>query len=305
KMNISRSILIKASENEVFAKLNDFNHWPKWSPWLIMDPDAKITIREDAKFYEWEGKRVGAGSMIILSEEENKSINYDLKFLKPWKSTAKVSFRLEEAGTETMVTWTMDSSLPFFMFWMKKMMEGFVGADYERGLKLLKDYVELEGIESKLEFRGIEDFPGAKYIGIKRDCSIDDIGPTMEADFGKLREYIDQSKDVTMRGMYSIYHKWDIVKSKVSYTACVDVDDFPTDLPSGMITGTIPATKINVVRHIGRYDHLGAAWSAQMNMARGKEFKAVKGIHPFECYLNNPGDTEAKDLITDICFAVK
>jgi len=305
KMNVIRSASIQSDVATVFSKLNDFNHWSAWSPWLIMEPEAEVTVADDAKYYEWKGNRTGEGNMTITGEQENKQIDYDLTFLKPWKSKAKVSFLLEENGDHTNVTWTMDSSLPFFMFWMKKMMEGFVGMDYERGLNLLKDYIEKGEVESKLEFKGIEKFPGADYVGIKTTCPIAEIGEKMSADFGTINEHLEGQNEVQVVGGYSIYHDWNLKKMECTYTACVAVDKHPDSLPAGMINGSIPETNVHIVRHVGAYTHLGGAWSAQMNMQRGKEFAMKRGIHPFEWYHNMPGEVEDKDLITDICFAAK
>lgn len=83
KMNVSRTATIHADAATVYSKLNDFNHWPKWSPWLIMEPDANVNIATDAKYYEWNGKRTGEGNMSITREVENQQIDYDLTFLKP------------------------------------------------------------------------------------------------------------------------------------------------------------------------------------------------------------------------------
>ncbi len=305
KMNVVRTTSIHADASTVFSKLNDFNHWPSWSPWLIMDPDVKVTVSNDSKYYEWKGTRTGEGNMKIIGEVENKKIDYDLNFLTPYKSNAKVSFIITQTGDETEVTWTMDSSLPFFMFWMKKMMEGFVGMDYERGLKLLKDYVEKGEVESKLEFLGIQPFPGTKYVGIKTTCSMEDMGKKMGEDFGALESQIEKLSGIEITGSYSIYHKWDMKNKSVTYTSCFGVNKHPDTLPANMFNGEIPANDVNVVRHIGPYEHLGGAWSAQMNMQRGKEFKMKRGIHPFERYHNKPGDVPDKELIADICFAVK
>ena len=68
----------------------------------------------------------------------------DLTFLKPCKSQAKVAFYLKEEGASTQVRWTMDSVLPFFLFWMKKSMEAYISQDYGRGLRLLKDFAVRE-----------------------------------------------------------------------------------------------------------------------------------------------------------------
>lgn len=94
-------------------------------------------------------------------------------------------------------------------------------------------------------------------------------------------------------------------KKTATYTSCVAVTEAPSGLSAGLFVGNIPSTKVYTVRHIGPYQHLGNAWSTLMNMKQQKEFKAVKGIHPFEEYINNPNEVEPNDLITDIHFAIK
>jgi hypothetical protein len=40
-------------------------------------------------------------------------------------------------------------------------------------------------------------------------------------------------------------------------------------------------------------------------MQRAKEFKQKKGFHPFETYVNMPGEVPDTELITDIHFGIK
>ena len=304
KMQISRSVEIDAPIEKIYSSLTNFKEWPNWSPWLIAEPGCKISYAEDGKSYEWEGQRIGSGNMEITDTAPNHMIDYNLVFLKPWKSKAKVKFLLEEKDNGVNVTWTMDSSLPFFMFFMKKMMEAYVGADYERGLEMLKPYLETGEVPSKLEFSGESVFEGCDYIGIKTDCAIETIGTQMESDYTKLRQAADQEGWELAGPPFSIYHKWDIVNGKVNYTACMPLKSV-TSVPEGFVSGSIPKTKVNTVRHVGSYYHVGNGWSTQMMMARNKEFKHNKKIDPFEVYLNNPADTAPKDLITEIHFPVK
>ncbi len=305
KIDISRSIEINASKSEIFKHLNDFNNWIPWSPWLLMEPEAKVTIAEDAKSYEWEGNRVGSGNMKVLEETSNDHINFELNFIKPWKSSATTNFKLEESGDGTKVTWTMYSGLPFFLFWMKKMMKAYVGADYERGLDMLKAKAENGEIHSKLEFTGSKQFEGCKWVGIKTDCMIDAVDVQMQADFGVLHAYAEENKENTGGQMMTIYHKWDIPNGKVSYTAALQVNDLPNDLPNPLIKGEIDKVSTYVLRHVGRYHHLGNAWSTLYSMIRNKELKTIRKIHPFELYMNNPQETAEKDLITDIYIPTK
>lgn len=305
KIQVSKTKQINAPLSEVYDTLADMSSWSKWSPWLIMDPDATVDVATDKRSYSWEGKRVGSGHMSIAKEDSNRSIDYDLTFLKPWKSKALTRFVLAEKDGGTEVTWHMDSSLPWFMFWMKKMMIAFIGNDYERGLNLLKDYIEDGEIHSKLNWLGESQFPGCDYIGIKRNCTMDEMPTMMQADFENLMAYSQNVDGADKEKAFSMYHKFDFVKRKASYTAGIPTTHIPTDLPSQFFAGKIPATKIYTVEHVGPYEHLGNAWTTIYTMHRNKEIKGRKDIHPFETYGNSPVNTDPKDLITHINFAVK
>ena len=118
---------IQKEVKSIFNYLNDFHNWPQWSPWLIADPNTSLNIDTDGKYYIWEGDVTGSGDMRVLSETKNKSLSCSLNFYKPWKSKVEVDFYLEEKSDGTKVAWTMKSSLPWFLFWMKKSMEVYVG----------------------------------------------------------------------------------------------------------------------------------------------------------------------------------
>lgn len=304
KTHVEKSITIFANAEKVKSIVSDFNHWEAWSPWLILEPGCKVTVSDNGKKQEWDGKRIGSG-IIEVTDESESVINYDLTFLKPWKSKAKTDFIIEKIDDNTSkLTWTMDGSLPFFMFWMKTMMERLIGMDYDRGLLMLKDYIEKGSVDVKLEFLGESSYNGCTYAGVKSECTIDNIGEVMDADFEKLHDFAKENEGTVTEECFSIYHKFDFNKNKIVYTVAVGVKDLPEKLPQGFISGSIPATKFHTVRHIGPYELSGNAWSAIMAMERGKEFKKKK-MSPMEFYRNSPTETDPKDLISDICMAVK
>ena len=304
KTHISRSKIINAPAEKVFPPIANLAEWEAWSPWMIMEPEAVVTVADDKQSYGWKGERVGEGHMAITDQVENKSARYDLTFLKPFKSTAKVGMDLSEVDGGTQVTWTMDSQLPFFMFFMKRMMETFVGMDYDRGLNLLKDYVEDGEVHSKLNFLGERDYAGCTYIGLRRACSIEDMPQLMQADFEGLGSWAAEN-GLDPASMFSIYHDFNPLKGKCEFTSAIPYVDRPETLPDGFITGSQAATRLYTLEHVGPYEHLGNAWSTLHNMIRSKTFKVQKGYHPFETYGNSPQDTDPKDLITQINFALK
>ncbi|MEP0985246.1 SRPBCC family protein [Ekhidna sp.] len=305
RLTVERSIKINAPAEVVYSALNDFNKWIKWSPWLIIDPDAEVDVAADAKSYTWKGDRVGEGNMKVREEEPNKYIVFDLNFLKPWKSVSSTKFVLNRENDGTEVTWSMDSTLPFFIFWMKKMMTAYVGADYERGLDMLKAYVEEGEVLSKLDFEGFSSFDGGHWIGIKTSCGLDTIATQVEADYAILRAYADGNIDAPAGNFFTIYHKWDIIRDSVAYTAAMPVSEIPKTLPDNLTSGQIPSIKVYRLKHTGAYKHLGNAWSAGYTMMRNKEFKHLKKVDPFEVYHNNPQETKEKDLVTVLHFPVK
>lgn len=306
KLDVKKSIVIDASAEKIFSIVSDFNHWTAWSPWLIMDPKAVVNVAPDSKYYDWNGERVGSGNMKVTKEAANEYVDYDLNFIKPFKSHAKVRFELKALDTnKTEVSWLMDSRLPFFMFFMKKAMTTFIGMDYERGLAMLKDYAQEGEVHSKLDFDGTSEFPGCTYVGIKTNTDIKSIGPAMEKDFDKLWGALTDHKDLVAGPPVAIYHKWDILKGKAAYTVGVPMKEVPHNLSEELITGQIPATKVYNIKHTGNYGHLGNAWSTMMNLDRGKVFKKNKQIAPFETYLNSPDEVSEKELITTVSFPVK
>ena len=302
---IRKTILIRKDQASIFKILHDFHQWPKWSPWLIADPKANIQIEADGKSYRWESPILGSGEMKIINEEENQSIHYDLQFFKPWESKAKVSFFLNYRDTDIEVVWTMQSRLPFFMFWMKKKMEVFVGMDYERGLLLLKDYAEHGKSNCNLNFEGVIPFEETPYMGLYNKTSYKDFKNQMAKDFSLLLPYTNEHyKDIVNGPAFSIYHKFDVLKNRVEYTLGVPIKYTIPFSQKEFHIGSFPKMKVYSIELNGPFRHLPNAWAAQQMRIQNKKIKPSKKNPPFELYLNNPTDTPEEELRTKVLFPV-
>lgn len=142
----SRSTHIAAPASVVHALVTDFRAWPKWSPWEELDAnlhreysgaDTGVGAR-----YRWEGKKAGAGSMVITQSSPDR-IHIDLDFEKPIKANNKVVFRLESQGDATQVTWTMSGNRGVLLAILGRLFfDGMVGKDFEKGLAKLKGVAE-------------------------------------------------------------------------------------------------------------------------------------------------------------------
>lgn len=54
---------------------------------------------------------------------------------------------------------------------MKGMMAASIGMDFDRGLRMLKDYLETGEVHSKLDYPGQTNFEGFHYVGIRSQSS--------------------------------------------------------------------------------------------------------------------------------------
>ena len=305
KLYVKESILIEAQPQKIVSVLSDFNSWQYWSPWLIAEPQAKVEVAPDNKYYYWEGAIVGAGQMWIRAESE-KAIAIDLEFLKPFKSKAKVAFFLEPEAGKTKLSWTMDSSLPFFLFWMKKAYEVFISMDYCRGLKMLKDWIELGQVPSMIFVNGIKERPAQNYIGIQRDCATETLEKYMSEDFEILMTFSHKNHADKLNGPpFTMYPIWDVVGKKVRYIACQPVSEIPDDLPSNFTSGVLPATQVHAITHTGPYRHVANAWAVQMMYQQKKIFRPNKKTIPLEIYHNSPKNTSELELISEIQLGAK
>ncbi|MCB1224350.1 MAG: SRPBCC family protein [Verrucomicrobiales bacterium] len=305
KLQVTKSIVLQVPPTTAFATVRDLSSWPAWSPWLITDPECAFEVAEDGRSYRWNGPVCGAGVMRVTAETEARRIDFDLLFLKPWKSAAQVAMKFEEVGDGTRVTWSMDSSLPFFLFFLQAPMVTLIGMDYERGLKMLKDRLERGSVPSQLEFPGVQDFAGGTYFGIRSTCALADLGPKMQADFDRLHQWLEGTEAVPAGPPISMYHRWDLKRRVTEYTTAFPLEKKPGTLPPGFVQLEVPACRTFAIEHIGAYRHLGNAWSAGMMRARSKVFRQSKTIHPFECYLTKPGTAEEAEIRSVVHFPLR
>lgn len=291
---VTRTAGIDSERETVFSLVRDFRKWPQWSPWLIAEPDCALTFRDDGDGYSWDGKFIGAGSIRVTSETGKDQLDLELSFLRPYKSVSTVRFDFSDRNGGTEVAWSMNSSLPVFLFWMKDLMVGMLSMDYDRGLRMLKDLAELGSVPSMLEC-GPETFAGCSYLGIRSSSHFDEIGVAMKRDFALLQDVLGQPSGPPI----SIYHRWNMGRRLAQFTVAYPFESPPEVADSRLQAGTITPMKTYVIRHTGPYRHIGNAWSTGM-MRGGKAFKKRMLAKPFEVYENDPDEVGENELVTAV-----
>ncbi|PTX56694.1 polyketide cyclase/dehydrase/lipid transport protein [Litoreibacter ponti] len=148
EVEVSRSTVIDAPPRAVFPHVNNLKATEAWSPWLGIDPNVQTTFGPIAEGVgarmEWasDHPNVGNGAMEVIESVENATVVSALDFGEMGLATAR-HVLLEQDG-KTEITWSLEVDMGAGPVgrWMGLMMDGWVGADYERGLANLKTLVE-------------------------------------------------------------------------------------------------------------------------------------------------------------------
>jgi len=142
---VERSIEINASPELVFDEVNSLKKWDAWSPWIARDPSIQNSFAGPeagvgAKV-RWTSEKSGEGTQTITLSERPTRIEMALDFGEMGQPSADWTF--EPTGDGVLVTWGLSGTASGALGgYFAKMMDGWVGADYEDGLARLKKLAE-------------------------------------------------------------------------------------------------------------------------------------------------------------------
>jgi len=138
---VERKRTIEAPVERVYPLVADLTQWTRWSPWEDLDPELQRAYSgTDAgvgQVYAWSGNRkAGAGRMEITGAEDDRMVEVDVRFEKPFKSQSTSTFTFAPEGDGTVVTWRMTGARPALMRITQKVfdMDNLMGKDFEKGL---------------------------------------------------------------------------------------------------------------------------------------------------------------------------
>ncbi len=145
---VERDVVVDVPPEAVFPHVSSLQAFSEWSPWGDIDPDMQVAYSGPdtgvGNVMEWtsEHPNVGNGRQEIVEVVENESVRTALDFGD--MGTAEAWWRLVPEGEGTRVVWGLDADMGAGPIgrWFGLMMDGLVGADYERGLTRLQASVE-------------------------------------------------------------------------------------------------------------------------------------------------------------------
>jgi hypothetical protein len=149
ELNIERTVSIKKPLTDVFDYIKLLKHQDNYNVWVMKDPlmkkDFKGIDGTKGFVYAWDSKDkdAGAGEQQIESIENNRCIEYIIRFERPMKSIASAKFLTQSQNNEeTNVTWGFYSKMKFPLTVIKPMMLKMLSGDMAKSLQNLKSLME-------------------------------------------------------------------------------------------------------------------------------------------------------------------
>lgn len=303
KYSISKYTIINADKTTILGNVADLTRWNIWSPWNCLDPLSKIDSSQTEM--SWQSQFIGTGNMQITSQTNN-DVFIELNFVKPFKSHANVVFHIEElSDSQIRVTWEMNSKLPIFLFFFKKLFQVMIGRDFMRGLTRLKYLSETKSVPTKLEFFDIpEQIQQFKIAGISSSCNMNNIPENMHKSFAKLCVLVNHAK-VTPIGSVCFCYNIKLSKETMDYQAGVIYNGEDVELGE-LKSKLIPSHKAIKVVIYGSYDFMGDAWAGIYAHFKGLKLKVNKKVPAYEKYIKGPHNCDNPDeYITEIYMPIK
>ena len=146
---IEEKVSINKSTSEVFNYVKHVKNQEHYSKWVMADPNMKKTFTGTdgtvGFIYAWESndKGVGQGAQEITALVENKKMNTEIRFNKPFEGIGYVTMLTDSTGTnETDVTWIMEGKSKYPMNFMNLFMGKMLHNDMQISLQNLKNNLE-------------------------------------------------------------------------------------------------------------------------------------------------------------------
>lgn len=329
-----RETVMAASPQQVFLIVNDMSRWNDWAPWAKMDPEMKLKFEGPAQGVNakmsWTSAKLGNGSITITSAEEFKKIVQALDFDG---ASATSTFEFVPADGGTKVTWTFenDAGMNPISRYFGLLVDSMVGKDYETGLANLKLLAEADAKASAEaqaaadaaatppdvpplpaaadpdkgpEVITVESRPIVMTRASANAADAKSVSDSLGAANQKILDYAMKNSLELGGAPLAITISHDA--AKWTFDAALPLSTAPSAVPAeegGVKVGQTYSGKVVKLTHKGSYTTLKATYDRIH--AYTKENNLKEGSVSWEEYVNDPGETQEEDLLTNVYVVLK
>jgi effector-binding domain-containing protein len=301
-VEVKRSVAIDRPASLVYATVNSFVLFPKWSPWQDLDPNMIQTTEGPrdgvgAKLV-WKGNdKVGSGTQVITGSTADQSVASDLDFGD--MGAAKSVMTLTPDGNATRVTWTVDVDMGAnpIGHYIGLTMDGMLGKDFALGLRKLKTLVESM---SNTDIAGFSAEPvqltAAPILVVSKTAPLEGISKAYGDGYAQIAKFMAKNKLHQAGAPLGI--DGEMAAGSYKFDAGIPVDRGDAVSADGVRAVQSYAGNALKTTHVGAYDSLSRTHDQLL------AFIAVHGLASkgplFSWYVDDPGNTPVEKLRTEM-----
>jgi effector-binding domain-containing protein len=299
---VKRSVTINRPASLVYATVNSFVLFPKWSPWQELDPNMSQTTEGPrdgvgAKLV-WKGNdKVGSGTQVITASTADQSVASDLDFGD--MGVAKSLVTLTPDGNMTRATWTVDVDMGAnpIGHYVGLTMDGMLGKDFALGLSKLKNLVEsMPGTD----IAGFSALPvqltPAPILVVTETAPLDAVAKAYAEGYAQIGKFMAKNKLHQAGAPLGIDDE--MTPGSYKFEAGIPVDRGDVVSADGVRMVQSYAGKALKTTHVGAYDGLSKTHDQLL------AFMAVHGYGAkgpiFSWFVDDPGNTPVEKLRTEM-----
>jgi effector-binding domain-containing protein len=304
---VERFVSINRPASLIFATVNSFQLFPRWSPWQDLDPNMHQTTegpREGvgAKLV-WSGNdKVGSGTQLITASTPEKSVASDLDFGS--MGVAKSLLSLTPEGSTTRVLWTLDLDMGAnpIGHYIGLTMDGMIGPDFSRGLTNLKKLLESMPNVDIADFNAQEvQMIPAPILLVAETSAPNSIANAYIDGYAKIAKFIAKNKLHQKGAPLGIDGA--MTPSSYAFEAAMPVDRGDVAGADGVRVAQSYAGMALKTIHVGPYDGLPKTY---------ERLRAYMAVHnytqngaTFSSFIDDPGIVPIETLRTEVYAPIK
>lgn len=312
KIQVEKSISIKAPADLIYATATDFHTWDNWSSWNLMDSNLQSQYSEETgtvgAWTSWKSEVVGNGRQEITEVKEPNYAKFALNF-ESWSDTSYSVLQIEEVGTDSSrVIYSMDGAeMPFYWGPVILVMNPVIESNFTKSLEGLKSYTETQAEKQKektaelLSDIQVVQMEAIPILAIKDSTNSVGISNKLEELYTEISRYIASTEGLEQAGMpLAIYHYYSedrvILEAGIPYMG-------PAEETGRIKMKQTPSG--NTVKKI----HYGSYASSEISHEEIYNFIETNGYQmlgsPWEVYANDPSMVSESEIQTNIYYPIK
>jgi effector-binding domain-containing protein/uncharacterized protein YndB with AHSA1/START domain len=311
-VHIERSTMIDAPPATVFALVNGFALFNRWSPWFEMDPEARYNYEGPAfgpgakMSLVSDNPQVGIGSQEIIASTPFERVEIHDDFLD--EGFAETSFDLEKTENGTRITWSFDTDFGWNLFdrFQGLMLDTWVGGSYEQGLAKLKEIAEaLPNADWSAMDITVNQRSAAPILFVHGQAEADaaSIGRALDLAYGTIAEVMQRHNLEQTGAPMAFARSWGeagfVFDAGIPYSG--DITEAQLE-NSPVQRGATPPGRVVQAVHVGPYAGISESYRKMMAFMGAHGFEPAGD--PWESYVSDPTVTSQDELITIISYPV-